>query len=250
MPKSDPTADHPQPSVGIFATTHWSVVLAAGDSALPGAREALEKLCRTYWYPLYAFVRRQGHSPEDAQDLTQEFFARLLEKDYLKRLIHREGKFRSFLLKLLQHFLLNEWHKVRAQKRGGGRALFSLDGLDAEQRYRLEPPDADSPERAFERRWARTLIERSLARLRDDYAAGGKAELFERLKDYQPGEHGAVSYAELGAQLGLSEGAVKVAVHRLRQRHRELLREEIAQTVASDAELVEEVRHLIGLFGE
>ena len=241
------------PDIGthaVFATTHWSVVLAARDGETSQATEALEQLCRAYWYPLYAFVRRQGHSPEEAQDLTQEFFARLLEKDYLSHLTHREGRFRSFLLKFLQHFLANERHKIRAQKRGGGHAHISLDELNAEQRYRLEPPDADSPERAFERHWARTLIQRSLARLREDYDARGKAELFERLKDFHPGERGAVSYAELGAQLGLSEGAVKVAVHRLRQRHRELLREEIKQTVTTAAELEDEVRHLIGLFSE
>jgi RNA polymerase sigma-70 factor (ECF subfamily) len=232
----------------IFATTHWSVVLAASATDSAQALGALERLCSIYWYPIYAFVRRQGHNPADAQDLTQQFFTNLLEKEHLKRLHHRAGKFRSFLLKLLQHFLSNEWQKVRAQKRGAGCAPISFDALEAEQRYRLEPIDTASPERAFERHWARALIQRTLARLREEYAAGGKSELFERLKDYQPGEHGALSYSELGAQLGLSEAAVKVAMHRLRRRHRDLLQEEIAQTVTSRAEQEEEVRYLLGLF--
>lgn len=232
-----------------FTTTHWSVVLAARDES-PAANAALEQLCRTYWYPLYAFVRRQGHSPEEAQDLTQEFFARLLEKGLLRHLTHREGRFRSFLLKLLQNFLANERHRVRAQKRGGGHAPISLDSLAPEERYRLEPLDTLSPEKAFERNWAQTVIQQALAQLREEYRASGRKELFERLKDYQPGEPGTATYAELGAQLGLSEGAVKVAAHRLRQRHRQLLRAQIAQTVTTATDLDDEVRHLIRVVGE
>jgi RNA polymerase sigma factor (sigma-70 family) len=234
----------------IFATTHWSVVLAAGAVDSIQAKRALESLCSAYWYPIYAFVRRQGHYPADAQDLTQEFFAELLEKQHLKSLTHREGKFRSFLLKLLQHFLSNERRKICAQKRGGGRAALSFDALEAEERYRLEPIDAASPELAFERNWARALIRRTLVRLRDEYAASGKSELFDRLKDYHPGERTTVSYATLGTQFGLSEAAVKVAVHRMRRRHRDLLRDEIAGTVSTPVEVEEEVRHLLGLFSD
>jgi RNA polymerase sigma-70 factor (ECF subfamily) len=229
----------------IFATTHWSVVLAARQDSSTLARDALEQLCRAYWYPLYAFVRRQGHGPEEAEDLTQEFFARLIEKEYLRHLTHREGRFRSFLLKFLQHFLANERHRVRARKRGGGQAPQSLDGMTPEERYRLEPSDSFSPERAFDRNWVQTVIQQVLLQLREEYQAGGRAELFDQLKDYQPGVPGAATYAELGARLAMSEGAVKVAAHRLRHRHRELLRAHLAQTVTTAAELEDEVRHLI-----
>ena len=229
----------------IFATTHWSLVLRAGDEADSQAASALDQLCRTYWYPLYAYVRRQGRGPEESQDLTQEFFARLLARDYLQHLRHQEGKFRSFLLTFVKHFLADERARAGAQKRGGGKIFVSLDETSAEERYLSEPVNALSPDQIFERRWAQTVMERGLGRLREEYEAGGKAALFEQLKDIQPGEHGESSYAEIGARLGLAEGAVKSAVHRLRRRHREILREEIAQTVARPEEIDEEIRNLL-----
>ena len=228
-----------------FADSHWSVVLAAKAEGSAQAAEALEKLCRTYWRPLYAFVRRQGHSPEAAEDLTQEFFAKLLARDYLQHLRHCDGKFRSFLLTLVKHFLADERDRVNAQKRGGGKTFVSLDDTMAEERHLRGANNALSPDQIFERRWAQTVMERALNRLRGEYVAGGREALFEQLKDIQPGEHGESSYAEIGARLGLAEGTVKSAVHRLRRRHRELLREEIAQTVARPEEIDEEIRNLL-----
>jgi RNA polymerase sigma factor (sigma-70 family) len=230
-----------------FATTHWSVVLAAGHSSVPGGREALEKLCRAYWYPLYAFVRRQGGTPHDAQDSIQEFFAWLIERKQLRVVDSERGKFRSFLLATLKHFLSDERKKARAQKRGGGRELLSLDAQSAEDRFGLEPATDLTPEKIFERRWALTVMEQTVARLRQEYAAAGRAELFEELKHFQPGEEAVPSYAEVAVRLGLTESAVKSAIYRLRQRHGDLLREEIAQTVATPAEVDEEIRYLIAV---
>ncbi len=232
---------------GVFATTHWSVVLAARDGGSPPADEAMEKLCRAYWPPLYAYIRREGHSATDAQDLTQEFFARLLAKDYLQHLRHQEGKFRSFLLTFLKHFLSDERDKAGAQKRGGGKIFVSLDETSAEERYLNAPVNGLSPDQIFDRRWAQTVMERALSRLREEYVVGGKAELFEQLKDVQPGEHGESSYAEIGARLGLARGTIASAVHRLRKRHREILREEIAQTVARPEEIDGEIRNLLAV---
>jgi RNA polymerase sigma factor (sigma-70 family) len=223
-----------------FVTTRWTIVLTAGRTDTAQAQAALEKLCQTYWYPLYAYVRRQGHSPEDAQDLTQEFFARLIAKNYLGDVDRSKGKFRSFLLASLKHFLANEWDKSRAQKRGGGQTIVSLD---AETRYRLEPADVVSADKVFERRWALTLLDEVLKRLRDEYAADGKTKLFEQLKETLTGER-TIPYAKLGDRLGMTEGAVKMAVHRLRQRYRETLRAEIAETVSGPEEVEEELRHL------
>lgn len=232
-----------------FATTHWSVVLAAGDSSAPGAKEALERLCRTYWYPLYAFARRQGHSPHDAQDLTQEFFAWLLESKHLRVADSERGKFRSFLLGMLKNFLSDERKRAQAQKRGGGQALISLDAASAEERFDLEPATDLTPEIIFDRRWAWTVMEQTVARLREEYVSAGRAELFEELKHFQPGEEAGQSYAEVAARLGLTESAVKSAIWRLRQRHRDLLREEIAHTVATPADVDEEVRYLVAVLG-
>jgi len=243
------TTNHPTPDAGLeqgggwFATTHWSVVLAAGQNDSPGAQAALEKLCRTYWPPLYAYVRRRQFSPEDAQDLTQEFFVRLLDKHFLAAADRRKGRFRTFLLTAVKRFLANEYDRARAQKRGGGRKTVSLEGLGPEARYRREPADTLTPERVFERQWALTLLEQVLARLQAEMAAEGKAALFDAMKGHLTGSQ-AVSYATTAASLGMTEGAVKVAAHRLRQRYRELLREEIAQTVASPDEIEEEVRYL------
>jgi len=230
-----------------FETTHWSVVLAAGHSSVPGAQQALEKLCRSYWYPLYVYVRRQGQSPHDAQDLTQELFARLLEKKYLRLADPDRGKFRAFLLKSLKHFLVNEWEKARAQKRGGGQSFIHLDADIAESRYAAEPVQALTLDQVYEKRWAVTLIEAVVARLREGYAAADRLPVFEALKAFIWGEQTTLSYAEVAPLLGLTEGAVKVAVHRLRGRYRELLRAEIAQTVATPGEVDEELQHLIAV---
>ena len=236
----EPSAKAP----GLFTTTHWSVVLAAGQPDAPQAGEALEKLCRTYWYPLYAYVRREGYDPLDAQDLTQGFFARLLARNDLGQVGSQKGKFRSFLLAALRHFLSDQRDRARAAKRGGGAEVLSLDAQAAEQRYRLEPVDRMDAEKIFERRWAMTLLERALARLRDEAVVAGKAEWFERLRDFVAGDS-EVSCREAAVQLGQTESAVKSAVHRLRQRYRGLVREEIAQTVADPAEIEAEIRYLI-----
>ncbi len=225
-----------------FATTHWSVVLAAGQPGSPQTAVALETLCRTYWYPLYAFVRHRGYSPEDAQDLTQEFLARLLATHALGRVHPAKGRFRSFLLASLNHFLANEWDKARAQKRGGGQTLVSLD--TAEARYRTEPIETMSADRLFERQWASTLLAQVAAHLRDDYCSTGKGPLFDGLQIYLSGEKGVAPYGETADQLGLSVEAVKKAVERLRRRYGEVLREEIAQTVSNPVEVDDEIRHL------
>src|SRR5947209_5762754 len=216
-----------------FATTHWSLVLAARDRAEPGADDALASLCDLYWYPLYAYVRRRGHGADEAHDLTQEFFARLLAKDFLAGVDRGKGKFRSFLLAACNHFLANEHDRARAKKRGGGRPVLSLGAADAAGRYRAEPAEALTPEKLFERRWALALLQQVMSRLRDEFEAKGKGRLFDRLRGFLVGEKGA-GHRAAADDLGLSEGAVKVAVHRLRQRYRELLHEEIGRTVRSE----------------
>jgi RNA polymerase sigma-70 factor (ECF subfamily) len=231
-----------------FATTHWSLVLAARDRAEPGADDALASLCGLYWYPLYAYVRRRGHGADDAHDLTQEFFARLLAKDFLAGVDHGKGKFRAFLLAACNHFLANERDHDRAKKRGGGRPILSLDAADAEGRYRAEPASGLTPEQFFERRWALALLQQVMARLRADYEAKGKGQLFERLRGFLVGDRGT-GYRSATADLGLSEGAVKVAVHRLRQRYGELLHEEIGRTVGAQEEVEEEIRDLFAALG-
>jgi RNA polymerase sigma-70 factor (ECF subfamily) len=246
---SDST-DHPSSAPGTaawFATTHWTVVRNARDGGSTEAGVALEKLCQTYWYPLYAFVRRQGYSPHDAQDLTQEFFARLLAKDYLADVDRGKGKFRSFLLAALKHFLANAWDCRNAQKRGGSATHLSIDAASAEQRYGLEPADPEDAERIFERRWALTLLDQVLDRLKSEFAAAGKADHFDQLKVVLTADKGTLPYVELARSLGMTEGAVKVAVHRLRQRYRELLRAEIAHTVSAPEEVDGEIRHLFGV---
>jgi RNA polymerase sigma factor (sigma-70 family) len=234
----------------VFVTTHWSVVLSARRKDSPQSAAALEALCRTYWYPLYAYVRRQGHSPPDAQDLTQEFFARLLQKDYLKAAAREKGRFRTFLIVALKRFLANEWDRLRAQKRGGGQPLLSLDTELAEQRYRVEPAEGASADRIYERRWALTLLDRTMTRLREEFAAASRAGEFDRLKACLTADRGEISYAEIAAALGMSDGAARVAVHRLRKRFREVFREEIAHTVSTPEEIEEEVRYLIGVLAE
>ena len=225
-----------------FAQTRWSMIVAATGGDSTRARQALEHLCATYWYPLYAFVRRQGHGAADAQDLTQEFFARLLEKNWLEAVDREQGKFRSFLLAAMRHFLANEWDRANRLKRGGGQAVLSLDAESAEARYALEPADRMSADRIFERRWALTLLEQVLARMRREFLAAGREKLFEELKAALTGEK--IPYAEIASRLNLNEGAVRVAVHRLRVRYRDLIRAEIAETVAGEHEVDAEVQHL------
>jgi RNA polymerase sigma-70 factor (ECF subfamily) len=232
-----------------FATTHWSLIVAARDGEAAQAEAALADLCRAYWYPLYAFIRHQGHPADRAQDLTQEFFARLLEKDFLGAVDQEKGKFRSFLLAACKHFLANEHDRERALKRGGGRQSVSIDFRDADGRYAHEPAHGETPERLFERRWALALLEQVLARLRGEYEAAGKRRLFGALKSRLTGDAGGARHARTAGELGLSEGAVKVAVHRLRQRYRELLREEIAQTLDDPAQVEEEIRALFAALG-
>ncbi len=233
----------------IFATTHWSVVLAAKEHSSPAAHAALEQLCQSYWYPLYAYLRRDGHSPHDAEDLTQEFLARLIANQDLQHVEPRRGKFRSFLLGTLKHFLSDERKKARAQKRGGGQTVVSIDAESAEARYGLEPVDAATPDSVFERQWALTVLDRVMDRLRTRHAQLGKAEVFAALEPCLVGSGQPVSYGVLGAKLGMSEGYVKVAVHRLRKEFGELLRAEIAGTVATEAEVDEEIRQLIRVSG-
>ncbi|HLP78868.1 MAG TPA: sigma-70 family RNA polymerase sigma factor [Candidatus Paceibacterota bacterium] len=232
------------PPAGGFALTHWTVVFAAGRPDSPDAREALEKLCSAYWPPIYAFVRRQGYNPHDAQDLTQAFFARLLEKNSFADADRAKGRFRSFLLGALKHFLANEWDKANAQKRGGGKVLIPIDTSTAETSCGFEPADKATAEKVFERRWALTLLDQVLRRLRQEYIAAGREPLFEQLKQTLTEASRTVPYVEIASRLGTTEGAIKVAVHRLRQRYRELLRAEIASTVGSATEVEDELRSL------
>ena len=232
---------------GEFTTTHWSVVLAAGHDPSPHAEEALEQLCRNYWYPLYAYVRRRGYGPEDAQDLTQQFFARFLEKGSFSLADPSRGRFRTFLLKSLQHFLADDWKRAHRAKRGGGTIELPLDGVVAEVRYAAEPTESMTPERAYEQRWALTLLEQVLGRMREDYARVGKARLFEVLQDFLWGPDGSGSYAALARDLATTEGALRVAVHRLREQYRERLRAEVAHTVSNPGEVDAELRYLIGV---
>jgi DNA-directed RNA polymerase specialized sigma24 family protein len=238
MPTATPTPD------SRFAATRWSMVLAAGDWRADSAgRRAMGELAGQYWFPLYAFLRRQGHTPVAAEDLVQGFFTRLLEKDALGAVDRSKGKFRSFLLASLKNFLANEWDKQHAAKRGGGR-LLSLDALDAENRYVAEPIDQLTPDRVFERRWALAVLEQVLGRLRKEYEIRGQRELFATLEHVLVGGEKAC-HAQAAGALGITEGAAKVAAHRLRKRYRALLREEIRQTVADEALVDEEIRHLL-----
>jgi RNA polymerase sigma-70 factor (ECF subfamily) len=242
------TAAKPTPSAGApFMATRWSVVLAARDRQSPQVAEALETLCCNYWYPLYAFVRRQGRSPHDAEDLTQAFFARLLERNDLAAVDRARGKFRSFLLASMKHFLANEWDRAKAQKRGGDKVILSIDRDSAEETYKFEPVDRLSADKIFERRWAMTLLDRTLERLAAEYEQDGKGDIFESLKATISAGESGLSYAEIAKRLGSSEGAIKVGAHRLRQRYREVLRAEIAETVSSGEELEDELRNLFAV---
>jgi len=242
---SDSTSGSAQP----FATTHWSVVLAAKQGDPCEAATALQKLCRTYWYPLYAFMRREGRSPHDAQDLTQAFFAHLLQRSFLENVGPKRGKFRSFLLAALKNFLSDQWDRARAEKRGGGQTFISVDDHNAEELYLLEP-DAGAPaEEVFEQRWALTLLEQALARLRQEFAAAGKTIEFDHLKVFLSTLSSDGAYDAVAASLQMPIDTVAVKVHRLRQRYGELIRVEIAQTVASPADIEEELQHLFDAVG-
>lgn len=240
---------HEQPSAAgqeQFLTTHWSVVsLAAGEIDTPESAAALERLCRTYWYPLYAYVRRRGHDPHTAQDLTQEFFAHLLSTQALATVDPSRGRFRSFLLASLRNLLANEWKHGRRQKRGGGAVVFSLDAAEAEERYQLEPTDDSNPESTYERKWAEALLERVLSRLREECDASGRTQRFETLKVFLLDDKGTVSLSEAAQRLGLTVVAVKGVIHRLRQRYREIFRDEVASTVGRMEDIDEEIRHLL-----
>lgn len=229
---------------GKFATTHWSVVLAARDPAAPGWRDALDTLCNTYWYPLYAFARRSGIGIEESEDLTQEFFAKLLERGVLQHAHRERGRFRSFLLASYRNFIADEWRHAHAARRGGGVSTISFDRETAEGRYVLEPSHDLTPEKIFERRWALTLLEKVLARLREEQEAHGRQAIFEKLQVFLPGALDTTPYAEVARTLGMKEVTLKVAVHRLRRRFRELLLEEIAHTVENEEEVEAELRHL------
>ena len=237
-------ADGSEDKAAAFATTHWSVVLCAAQTTSPLAKEALEILCRTYWYPLYAHVRRRGYDAQEAQDLTQEFFVRLLTTPYLAHADRARGRFRSYLLVALNHFLTDEWRQAHAAKRGGGRPMISLDSGIAETRYALELASDLTPERLYERAWALTLLDQAIARLKEECLASGKGLQFEQFESFLTNEATQSDCAAAAAQLGMTAGAVAVAIHRLRQRYRELVREEVTHVVASPAEVEDEIRWL------
>jgi len=228
-----------------FHTTHWSLVVAAAGSEGEATQAALGDLCQAYWYPVYAFIRRRGHSAEDAHDLAQEFFATLLEKGYLADADPERGRFRAFLLTAVARFVSKARDRAAAQKRGGGRQTFSLNFDDGESRYQREPSHDWTPERIFQRRWALTLLDRTLAELRQEHEQAGKLPLFEALKIFLTGEAGALPLRQVAEKLNMTEGAVKVAVHRLRQKYREALRAQIAQTVAAQADVDDELAVLL-----
>jgi RNA polymerase sigma-70 factor (ECF subfamily) len=238
------TSSAPEVREPVFVTTHWSVVLAAGRNETTRSRDALARLCQTYWYPLYANVRRRGYSAHDSQDLTQEFFARVLEKQSIASADPQRGRFRSFILTAMNNFLAQEWEKSRAIKRGGGSEMFSLDLARAEERYDLEPCTSETPGRDFDKKWAVALLESVLAQLEAEYKREEKGDLFDALKQTLTGSRESQPYVELAKTLSMNEGAVKVSVHRLRKRYRELLQSEIANTVSSPEEIKEEMRHL------
>ena len=234
---------------GRFATTHWSVVLAAGRPKSATYQQALETLCKTYWFPLYAYLRRNGYDGHRAQDYTQAFFTGLLAKGGLGLVDPKRGKFRSFLLASLKHFVSNERARARAKKRGGDQKVLSLDFENAENQYALEPRDDLSPEKLFERSWALTVLERTMDRLKEESIRTDKQKIFERLKSYLIAEKSSAPYSDAAEELNITEGAVRVAVHRLRKRYGELLRDEIAQTVTSDEQVDEEIRDLFDALG-
>lgn len=249
MPERKPSPIESAAGAAAFATTRWSVVLGAGDSTLPQSSAALEMLCRLYWPPLYAFVRRRGHDVHESQDLIQSFLASLLERRDLSAVSPEKGKFRSFLLASLNHFLLNEWNRSQRQKRGGGKIILSLDMALAEGMPGVEPSVTETPEKEFERRWAETVIENVLKRLREEWERRYQPRYFDDLKVYLLEERGSVPFAVTAQQMGITESALKSIVHRMRKRFRELFREEIAGTLADPTLVEEEIRHLFAALG-
>lgn len=231
-----------------FATTQWSIVRAVNNDNIAAANSALQELCQTYWYPLYTYVRRQGNDANTAADLTQAFFADLLQREDLKKVDPELGKFRSFLLAALKHFLLNQWDKAKAQKRGGDKIILSLDFGEADQRYRHEPAHAQTPDMIYQKQWAKTLLERVTDKLRAEFAEKGKAHQFDKFHKFLSGKNNEETLGEAAAQLSMSEVAVKVAVHRMRQRFGEILRTEIANTVSSEEDVDREIEQLFDLF--
>lgn len=229
-----------------FRTTQWTQVLEAGHDDSARSAAALQRLCSTYWFPIYAYVRKQGHSPHDAEDLTQEFFARLLRLKSLETVSPEKGKFRTFLLVSLKHFLADAWDAAKATKRGGGCTIVSLDEESAEERYQLEAASEAPPDVAFDRRWVVSMLEHALATMHKEYEAGGRIEHFNHMKEFLQNAAGDGDYDRIGAALAMSSGSVAVAVHRFRQRYRDLVRAEIANTVSSSEEMEEELRHLFG----
>jgi RNA polymerase sigma-70 factor (ECF subfamily) len=229
-----------------FATTHWSVVLQAGQDSTSAAASALEKLCGSYWYPLYAYARRWGHGPEDGKDLTQQFFAGFLEKKYFGLANPERGRFRCFLLASFKHFLANEYNRNHTAKRGGRCTFVSWDEAQAESHYRHEPISGASPDKLFERAWVLTLLDRVMKELRQEYARAGKGRIFDALQVFLSGEKAETTYKEIGEELQMGESAVKMAVSRLRHRYGELLRSEVAHTVTGADRVEDELRHLIG----
>ena len=227
-----------------FPRTRWSVVLSANHAETSQSDGAFETLCRTYWYPLYVCVRRSGHNPHDAQDLTQEFFHRLLQKRWLRTADPAKGRLRTFLITALKRFMANEWRRASAGKRGGGQPCVPMDTAFAESRYATATPDRFTAEEAFDRQWAMTLLDLTVQRLQAEYASSGKADDFDVLKGSLTAAHGAIDYPGVAARLNTSEGAARVAVHRLRKRFRELYREEIANTLEAEADVDAELRHL------
>ena len=232
---------------GWFSTTHWSVVLEAGNEHSPKAADALEKLCRTYWKPLHSYVRWQGYTADEAQDLTQSFFAHLLEKNHFNTVHPRKGKFRSFLLTALNHFLINHREKANAAKRGGGQRPISLDDDSADDRCDVKADSGLSPDKAFERQWALAVLDQAFAQLKAEFIAAGKLAIFNELKGFLSADAQSGEYADIAARLNLSAAAVPVAVHRLRQRYREVVRDEIAHTVTNPQEIDEEMRYLLAV---
>lgn len=234
----------------VFATTHWSVVLAAGDGESEPSRRALEVLCGAYWYPIYAYVRRKGHPPEEAQDLTQDFFARLIARNDFRLADRAKGKFRGFLLSRLDYFLAREWRRAHRQKRGGQFTFISMDEHLPEERYQLEPADHDTPEKQFLRQWALTVLKQAMNALQTECEANGKGALFREAKGLISGERHGTAYTDISRSLGMAEGTVRVAVHRLRQRYGELLRSEVAHTLATEEEVDEELRYLFQVLSQ
>jgi RNA polymerase sigma-70 factor (ECF subfamily) len=250
MSSTETGSSSPVRPQAVFATTHWSVVLATGHNDTSRAQNALGRLCQTYWYPLYVYVRRRGYSAHDSQDLTQAFFARLLEHQSLTTADPDRGRFRSFILTAMNHFLTSEWKRGTAQKRGGGSPMISLDLAAAEDRFDLEPADHSAPDKLFEKQWALALLAEVLNRLEGEYQSEGKTDLFNTLKQSLMGSRETQPYAELAPRLAMNESAVKVAVHRLRKRYRELIRAEIANTLDDSQDVETEMQHLFQALSE